>query len=302
MEKIQLSWKDIQDRARIVAIEIDGLFPYTRQIYAYPVPRGGIPAAQAVATACRIGMTRDIEILLVEKPYQADVFIDDIVDTGKTRSNFSEHKKPFFALVNKTLDKDNGWYVFPWERMSGEEAGPTENIRRLLEYIGEDPDREGLSETPNRVLESYDTLFGGYKQNVADVIKVFEDDSCDEMVVMRDIEFCSTCEHHMLPFVGKAHVAYVPNGRVIGASKLIRILEVYARRLQIQERLCEQVTQALMEHLQPKGAACVLEAKHLCISARGVSKQSPVMVTSSLTGVFMEKDNDARKEFLAMIR
>ena len=174
-------------------------------------------------------------------------------------------------------------------------------IRQLVELIGDDPDREGLRETPNRVVRSFYELFGGYRQKPEDVIKVFEDDSCDEMVVIRGIEFYSTCEHHLLPFFGKAHIAYVPNGRLIGASKLVRLLEVFSRRLQIQERLCEQVTGALDQYLKPKGSACVLEAKHFCMIARGVGKQGSEMVTSSLTGVFRDRVG-ARQEFFDIIR
>ncbi len=131
-------------------------------------------------------------------------------------------------------------------------------------------------------------------------MKTFEDGSCDEVVLLKDIEFVSHCEHHMLPFLGKAHIAYIPNGKVLGVSKLARLLEIYSRRLQIQERLCQQITTALDEHLKPLGSACVIEAQHLCMVARGVQKQNSVMVTSSLTGVFRDK-GEARSELLDMI-
>ena len=206
---------------------------------------------------------------------------------------------PFYVLLDKRTEGIQ-WWVFPWEMMMKED-GPQDNIRRLIEYIGDDPDREGLKETPNRVVRSYSELFSGYREDPSTVMKVFEDDSCDEMVVVRDIEFYSTCEHHLLPFFGKAHVAYIPDGKVLGVSKLIRVLEIFSRRLQIQERLCEQVTYTLMTHLKPKGVACVLEAQHFCITSRGVGKQGSVMVTSSLTGVFRDSGNAARQEFLSMI-
>lgn len=172
-------------------------------------------------------------------------------------------------------------------------------IRTVLQFIGEDPTREGLQETPSRVLKSYREIFGGYGVDPASVFKVFEDGACDEMVVLKDIEFWSTCEHHIQPFYGKAHIAYIPNGKVIGVSKLARLLDVFSRRLQIQERICQQVTEALMEHLQPKGAACVLEARHLCMTCRGVGKQNSVMVTSSLKGEFLLPE--VRQEFLSFI-
>lgn len=173
-------------------------------------------------------------------------------------------------------------------------------VRVLLRYMGENPNREGLQETPLRVIKSYRELFGGYVQDPADVMKTFEDGACDEMVLLKEIEFSSLCEHHLLPFLGVAHIAYIPNKRIIGISKLARLLEVYSRRLQVQERLTQQVTQALETHLSPLGSACVVQAQHLCMACRGVRKQSSTMVTSSLTGAF-RKDPAVRAEFFNLI-
>lgn len=175
----------------------------------------------------------------------------------------------------------------------------TQNIRDIIQYIGDNPQREGLIDTPNRVIESYNEIFSGYNDTPFNHMKVFEEPSYDELVLMKDIEFVSMCEHHMLPFYGKAHIAYIANGAVIGASKLARILEVYSRRLQIQERITQQVTTAL-EHINPKGAACVIEASHMCMMCRGVKKQHSVMVTSSLTGVFRESSS-SRSELFQLI-
>lgn len=175
------------------------------------------------------------------------------------------------------------------------------SIRNILRFIGEDPEREGLIDTPTRVADSYSQLFGGYGQDPSAVVKAFEDGACDEMVVLRDIEFYSMCEHHMLPFFGRAHIGYLPDKRVIGVSKLARLLEIYSRRLQIQERIGQQVTTALMEHLKPRGAGCILTAQHLCMTCRGVGKQNSVMVTSSLKGVFLQEAK-VRDEFFRMIR
>lgn len=172
-------------------------------------------------------------------------------------------------------------------------------ITRLLLEIGENPKREGLKDTPQRVLRSYDELFAGYQMDVAKILTIFEDDTANEMVVLRDIELYSFCEHHMLPFFGKAHVAYLPQGRLIGLSKLARIVDAFAKRLQIQERLTQQVTQAIDDHLRPKGAACIIEASHFCTRCRGVGKQNSVMVTSSLTGAFQEAA--VRDEFFRLI-
>jgi len=174
-------------------------------------------------------------------------------------------------------------------------------ISDSLRYIGEDPEREGLRETPARVIKSWETLYGGYKETPEEVIKTFDTPGTQHgMVVLRDIEFYSTCEHHMLPFFGKAHIGYLPGRVVLGVSKLARLLEVYTRRLQIQERIGEEVVSALMVHLPDcKGAGCVLEAQHMCMTARGVQKQHSVMVTSCLAGVF-KTENKTRTEFLSV--
>lgn len=178
-------------------------------------------------------------------------------------------------------------------------------VDRLLRWI-EGPDaydgeelRHGIHKTPARVARAYGEIFRGYGQDVKDVLTTFES-TCDEIVVLRDVEFYSTCEHHMLPFFGRAHIGYLPNGKVLGISKLARILDIFTRRLQIQERIGTQVTEALMEHLGPLGCGVVLEAQHLCMVARGVSKQNSVMVTSSMQGVF-QTDASVKAEFLRMI-
>lgn len=175
-----------------------------------------------------------------------------------------------------------------------------ELVTGLLEFVGEDPDREGLSKTPHRVIKSYSELFRGYSQSPEDIMTTFEADGYDQIVILKNIELYSMCEHHMLPFIGVAHVAYIPNKRVIGISKLARLVDIYSRRLQIQERIGNQVTDALMKYLEPLGAACVIEASHLCMRMRGVGKQNSVMTTSSLRGVFMDK-KEAREELMQLI-
>ncbi len=175
-----------------------------------------------------------------------------------------------------------------------------EALQTLIRYLGDDPCREGLKETPDRILRSYEELFGGYRRDPASVFKTFDDGACDEMVILKNIEFSSMCEHHILPFFGEAHIAYIPDGRIVGLSKLARLLEIFARRLQVQERLTTQVTQALDNFLKPLGSACVIQAKHLCMSCLGVSKKNAVMITSSLTGVFRQAE--VRSEFFHLIR
>ncbi len=177
-------------------------------------------------------------------------------------------------------------------------------IKEVLLYLGENPEREGLKGTPKRVLKSWDRLYGGYQQKPEDVFTFFEEKTAipfKQIILLKDIEFYSTCEHHMLPFVGKAHVAYVPRDKVVGISKLARIIEIYSRRLQIQERIGNQVTEALMANLNPRGAACIIEAKHFCMTSRGVEKQNSVMTTSSLKGCFLERQ-ETRDELFSLIR
>lgn len=180
------------------------------------------------------------------------------------------------------------------------ESYQLDNIRKMLQFIGEDSSREGLIDTPKRIVKSWGDLYKGYSQKPEDILTVFKED-CDEIVLLKDIELYSMCEHHNLPFIGKAHIAYLPDKQVIGISKLARLVDIYARRMQIQERIGNQVTEALMEHLKPLGAACIIEAQHLCMQMRGVGKQNSVMITSSMTGVFMDK-GEARQELMQLLK
>ena len=175
------------------------------------------------------------------------------------------------------------------------------HVRAILETMGEDPDRKGLERTPERVEKAYRWMTRGYEMSVADVVGggVFEE-SHENMILVRDIELYSMCEHHMLPFFGRAHVAYIPKGRIIGLSKLPRIVEIFARRLQVQERLTDQVADAVMEVLEPAGVGVVIEASHLCMMMRGVEKQNSTTVTSALRGIFKD-DARTREEFLRLV-
>lgn len=177
------------------------------------------------------------------------------------------------------------------------------SVAEILRYLGEDVSREGLKLTPERVVRSWEELFGGRFEDPRDVLTTFEEDGLvpvGQIVLLKNIEFVSVCEHHMLPFAGSAHVAYIPDRKIVGISKLVRILEIYTRRLQVQERIGNQVSECLMKYLKPKGSACILQAKHYCMVCRGVKKQGCEMVTSSLRGCFLD-NAQSRAELMTLV-
>jgi GTP cyclohydrolase I len=277
--------------AALIAEEHTG--PRPLQVYA--VPRGGIPAALAVQ--------RYLDIQLVSDPQFASIVVDDLIDSGATADTFLSQGKRVYALIDKRSDLlyKGEWIVWPWEVNA--EGSLEDNIRRMLQFIGEDADRGGLLETPTRVAKAWRKWTEGYSMDPADALKTFEDgaEGVDEMVVVKDIPFYTHCEHHMAPFFGTATIGYLPDGKVVGLSKLSRLLDIYARRLQVQERLTCQVADAIMTHLAPKGCGVVIKARHLCMESRGVCKQGHHTVTSALRGVFKD-EQAARSEFLALAR
>jgi GTP cyclohydrolase I len=279
----------------ILAQKIDA----SKYDFLYGVPRGGIPVAFALSVETTIPIT--------DKIISNTLVVDDLVDSGATRDRYNSYDFACIHIKEHTpekflptyyVSKEDEWVQYWWEVI---ETSAEDAITRLIEYIGEDPNREGLKETPKRVIKAFDYLFSGYKIDPQEIVKTFDEESYDQIVLLKDIELYSMCEHHMLPFVGKAHVAYIPNHSVIGISKLARLVEVYSRRLQIQERIGTEITDALMQYLKPKGAACIIEAQHLCMQMRGVEKQNSVMVTSSLKGAFLD-DSSAREELMRLIR
>jgi len=215
---------------------------------------------------------------------------------GNGHNGINSNGHPRIAVMEPTPE------VF--EAMPGEQydANFEGLIESMLERLGEDPQREGLLRTPLRVAKAMDFLTSGYKADMETVVNnaIFEDDG-EEMIVVKDIEFYSMCEHHMLPFYGKAHIAYIPNGKIIGLSKLARITDVFARRLQVQERLTNQIADALMEILDAKGVAVVTDAQHFCMMMRGVQKQGSSTVASAMRGSF-KTDRDTRNEFIGLIK
>ncbi len=175
-------------------------------------------------------------------------------------------------------------------------------VKQILKAIGENPEREGLKETPRRVAEMYEEIFSGIKQKPESVVKIFCSEEHDEMIILKDIPFYSVCEHHLMPFLGKAHIAYIPKGnKLIGLSKLARIVEIFAKRLQLQERLTTQIADTIKELIDPLGVLVIIEAEHLCMTMRGIKKPGSKMVTSALRGAF-KKNESTRKEALDLIK
>lgn len=173
------------------------------------------------------------------------------------------------------------------------------HIKEILKLIGENPSREGLLKTPTRVEKAYAHLFSGYHKNPADFVTTFQGENYDEMIIAKEIEFYSMCEHHMLPFFGKVTIGYIPNDKIIGLSKMPRLIEVFSRRLQNQERLTDQIADAMVKYLKPKGVGVMISAQHLCMMSRGIEKQGAYVLTSSLRGLFKTKQ-ETRSEFMSL--
>jgi len=186
--------------------------------------------------------------------------------------------------------------------LSDNQSNEFENaVKSMMLHVGEDPNREGLLETPKRVKKAYEFIYGGYKEDPQEILsKALFTSSNEEMVLIRDIEFYSTCEHHLLPIIGRVHVAYIPDGKVVGLSKIPRVVDVFARRMQIQEQLTEQIADAIMNSIAPKGVAVVIQARHMCMEMRGVEKINSTTTTSALRGLF-KRDEKTRAEFFSLI-
>jgi GTP cyclohydrolase I len=274
-----------------------------RQIRLYPVPRGGIPAAWAIAN--QLAHLR-ASAHVVGDPENANYIVDDLVDSGATRSRYQNRfpKIPFRVLFDKKEDdKLRGlWLIFPWEG-DGEkkEESFTDNITRLLQFIGEKPEREGLQETPARVAKAWKHWTSGYDKDAKTILKVFKDggEKYNQMISVVNIPIYSKCEHHLADIFGTATISYIPNGHIVGLSKLSRIADMFARRLQVQERLTDQIADALDTHLTPKGVGVLIKARHLCMESRGICQQGHHTVTTALRGVMLTEQS-ARDEFLRL--
>jgi GTP cyclohydrolase I len=281
MKELRLDWSDID--ARLDRL-ISGL---PREPKMYGIPRGGAIVAGLIRQRCGAMFS------IVSNVEASDVIIDDILDSGATSLKFSGYDRSIFVLVDKQEENLIGtWVKFPWEDRL--ETDLEDHIRRIIEAIGDDPKREGLLETPKRLINAWKEIYSGYTDS-DQKLKWFTS-KCDEMVIVRNIRFWSTCEHHMLPFWGKADIAYIPKGKVIGISKIPRLVNAKARRLQIQENLTDEIGRAL-DHEGVLGVAVSLRGQHMCMQVRGVKQEGSVMVTNYLSGLF-RTDPAARAEFM----
>ncbi len=210
-------------------------------------------------------------------------------------------------MPNHTIFSANSCYPINIKTLKGIILSNNKNnefenaVKIMMNHVGEDSQREGLLDTPARVRKAYEFIYGGYKEDPAEILKkALFTSSNDEMVLVKDIEFYSTCEHHLLPIIGRVHVAYIPDGQVVGLSKIPRVVNVFARRMQIQEQLTEQIADAIMSTIAPKGVAVVVQARHMCMEMRGVEKINSTTTSSALRGLF-KKDEKTRSEFFSLI-
>lgn len=316
VEKRYISW----DNFNTIINELASMLPAGKYTAIYGIPRGGVHVAQALSAKLGLPLTSAIT--------KKTLVVDDIIDTGETIEKIVDtysdtpfdiavlHAKPqwkqteFFKNIKEGAERKlflahwtEDWIVYPWELIDNEDEGIQKNVTRLLEYIGEDPKREGLLETPKRFEKAWTFWNSGYTQNPADIMKVFENpaEEIDQMVLVPKIDFYSMCEHHLAPFYGQIHIGYLPNKKVLGVSKFARLVNIYSRRLQIQERLTQQIAKDIMTYLEPKGVGVVVRAVHLCMRSRGVEKQNTDMMTSAMFGFFRDK-REVRDEFLTLLR
>lgn len=281
------------------------------KVLGRPLSIYGIPKSGSIV-ASHLAALEPSTLAVVYQPEKADCFVDDIIDTGTTQERYKErYGKRTYALYGKGKQRNcivlvprTTWVEFPWEREDATSKEHQDFVVRLLEELGEDANREGLRATPARFLKAWKEMTAGYTMDLtlkgmesADLLSPADTHG---MVVVQDIAFHALCEHHLLPFIGKVHVGYLPDRHLIGHSKIPRIVEMYARRLQVQERIGQQICDALEQVLKPRGIGVIVEASHFCMMMRGVKKEGARIITSHLKGAFKD-DPRTRQEFLSLI-
>jgi len=282
-EKYKMTWAEVYSR-------IENSIPKGKKCFG--IPRGGFFVAAATGNA-------------VGTPEEAEILVDDLTDSGRTRKYWKEKypNKPFHVLLDKEKEGLKGhWIIFPWEtdEETGGTGGPTDAVVRLLQWIGENPTRDGLIDTPARVVKAWQEMTAGYHEDPEEILgKSFEVDH-DEMIALKGIRFTSLCEHHVLPFSGICAVGYLPKKRVVGISKLARVVQTFAKRLQIQERLTQEIAEAIQKHVDTEGVGVVIKATHSCMACRGALQPDAEMVTSCLLGE-MRDSPVARQELLYLL-
>ena len=300
-KKIKITFSELEKQTKKLAEKI----PNNKYTAVFGIPAGGLVPAFIISQKLNIPLL-SLEEYNQHQKKKDILVVDDLIDSGKTLLKYLESNKAvvyYKEHSNLNLvdyyqkEMPTVWLDFPHEKS---ETGIEEHITRVIEYIGEDTDRQGLKETPKRVIKSYEKLFEGYNKEIK--FTVFDNESnIDQIVGLSNIEFFSTCEHHLLPFFGKAHVYYIPDKKIVGISKLARVVDLYARRLQNQERIAKQVADYIEKRLKPKAIAVILEGQHLCMVARGVEKKNAIMKTSELRGAFLE-NGTARQELFNLIK
>jgi GTP cyclohydrolase I len=288
MTKIyDMSWDEVMLRMKRILPPVIGF-------KVYGVPRGGAIVAGLMKSA-------HPDIVMCEYPEHADLIVDDIIDSGKTMGRFTGMRGHFSALVDRRVDGDSslGWIRFPWEPHDPI-SDITDTVVRQLQVIGEDPTRSGLQDTPRRYLKALKEMTQGLHMDPREPLERTFDENHDEIVSVRGIDFTSLCEHHLLPFSGTVDFAYLPDGKVVGLSKIPRFIHVLSRRPQVQEKLTTQIADTFMEVLNPRGVMVKVTASHACMRLRGIRSHGE-MVTSVVRGVFKDKA-EARAEALALFQ
>lgn len=296
MNKVYFSWEDVEK----------GIHAFTADKREYDyilgVSRGGIIPATLLHK-----VYNNTELKIVDPFSNVDEFkdkkvlvVDDIYDSGRTIAYFKKELPQADAFVLVTKEDKDSWVVFPWEVVEDKVNGVEQAVVTLIRASGDDPMRSGVLETPHRFAKAWEFWTEGYKHDPKEVMKVFEDPTNDQMVIVRDIQFYSMCEHHLAPFHGKVHIGYVPKGKVLGLSKFVRLTRIFSRRLQIQEKLTREIAQTIMAELDPWGVAVVIEAEHMCMASRGVHTHGSSTITSEMLGMFREQP-ESRAEFLKLI-